>query len=129
MNSGILWQGLSSLTKKEQKKFLQFVRSPYFNQRKDLIRLTEYLLECIFDLKLVPSREKVYDRITNGDSFNDQNLRLKLSYLTKLFEKFLIVESSNFMDQSILIKQLIARNLIKHYKIKAKHTCRRYDKH
>ena len=117
MKSSILWQGLSSLTFKEGKRFLAFIQSPYFNQREEVTKLGNYLFDCVFHLKIVPSKKNVYHAVCKG-VFSDQELRLNMSYLTKLLEKFWTVESSVKRNEIDILKFLRERNLTKHYNAK-----------
>lgn len=78
MNSQKLTSTLQSLGKAEQKRFFQFLQSPYFNKRKDLVRLYEQLLA---------------GEPSSGDAGSvPAERRLLMSYLQKLADRFLALE-------------------------------------
>lgn len=76
-----------SMNKAEQRRFGQFLRSPYFNQRQDVILLYEAMLE---DPAL--TADSAQTRVSPGQELSLQNWRLLQSYLQKLADQFLALE-------------------------------------
>ncbi len=119
MRKSILWQGIESLKYKEAKRFKNFVSSEYFNQRKEVVLLVEVLLNYKFDLKLIPTKQELIKKIL-GPKGKDQELRLLMSYVSKLLEKFWVVETVENESEVKLLKLLRSRNLSKQYEAKFK---------
>lgn len=78
-----LIQAFSPIERREARKFLL---SPFFNTREDLVQLYDYLLK-----EPAPSREGAWERLFPGEPFDDQQLRLRMSYLHKLLEKYVSI--------------------------------------
>jgi hypothetical protein len=78
---------LSSFSKEEFKRFIEFANSPFFNKRKDLSILTESLYEKF--PKVSMSDEEIYLKVYGTGKFNRQVTRNLLSRLGELLEKFL----------------------------------------
>ncbi|MEM9888144.1 MAG: hypothetical protein AAF849_19785, partial [Bacteroidota bacterium] len=85
---------LKKCSKTELNRFQQFLESPYFNKREDLIILYQ---------QLVTTRSKaidavqLYQKVAPKKIYKAQDLRLLLSYLYKHLECFLVCE--NFLKQ------------------------------
>jgi len=94
MKDSRLWVLLETLCKKEMREFRKFTRSPFFNQREDVVQLYDYLVECLTLHKVVPTKRQVflqvYDR-QKGD-YDDHKVRLIMSFLFKLMERYLLVK-------------------------------------
>lgn len=88
-----LVQILKKLTPVEQHSLQQFLESPFFNQRRDVIKLAGSILN---GLKKGPShldKRQIWARVYEGSLYQDQRMRLLMSYLHKLVEQFLSVAS------------------------------------
>lgn len=83
-----IYQLLSALPKNERADLSRFWQSPYFNQRKELTRLGEWLLRDIAR-EQTPDREKLYARLFPGETYSDQRFRLLCSDLLRLTEGYL----------------------------------------
>lgn len=81
----------------------RFLRSPFFNQRQDLIELFEWLSTA-----QEPNKETTWRRIFGESPYDDQKFRLHLSYLHRLLEKYLIVKESTADDLSNLVTLAVA---------------------
>ena len=82
-----------SLDKAEVLRFLEFVTSPYFNKRKEQVILAKYLKKHHPDF--APEyfgKERIFQLLFPGESFDLKKLRYEMSYLTKLLEDFLAME-------------------------------------
>ena len=82
----------NSLTKRDVREFSKFVRSPFFNQQEELITFWEYLVECKQHLKLIPTKEQVFEQLYPKQKYKDTKVRLVMSDLFKLIEHYLIYE-------------------------------------
>jgi len=96
---------LSNLSPIERRSLGKFLRSPYFNKREDLIRLFEYL-SAQLDRKNEFTKELIFKAVFPTKKFDDTNLRLLMSYLVKLVERFLVIESVN-ADPAFQKKELM----------------------
>lgn len=90
MNTTKLLSVLKKLEKKEQRSFLDLVKSPFFNKREELIRLGSYVVRHIDQSRSLKKRA-VWTNVFPDRPFNDQQLRLYTSDLFKLLEEFLSV--------------------------------------
>ena len=88
-----LYQTLCSLHKSDARQLLKFLRSPYFNQSKTLVRLCEILFDAIELDKTGFDRFRAWDQIFTGEPYDDTNFRKYCSDLLKLVEDFMAVEA------------------------------------
>ncbi len=107
-----------SLDKKEFRDLHKFVRSPFFNQQEKVVRFYDFLYEHIVHLKLVPEKEKVFKNIFPGEHYDDVKLRLLMSRLNKILEKYFMYKA--FFSDEIKAKSKLAgvyrqKNLPKHF--------------
>lgn len=92
MEKSRLFQLLSRLDKRDFRQMKKFVRSPFFNQRQDLIDLLAYLEDQILRTKNIPSKEQVFAHLYPEESFDPQQVRLVMSLLYKLVEQYIAFE-------------------------------------
>lgn len=114
MEKTLTWEIIQSFSKIEIKEFRQFLRSPFFNKREDLTIIFDYLSKQ----KAPISKETVFQKIFPQKAFDDQKLRLLLSYLLKLIEQFLILkerDSNELQNQIYLLEVYRKRNLNRHF--------------
>ena len=76
---------LATLSKPELRAFGQFIVSPFFNQRTDVVRLYQWLLKG----RPVEPKTALFEYIFPEAPFDGQKLRLVFSYLQQLAEQFL----------------------------------------
>jgi hypothetical protein len=92
MQGSQLIQLTKSLSKRDFRELRKVVRSPYFNQREDVIQLYDYI-EKVFSEKLPDfSKEKAYKKLFPNKKYDDVLMRQLMSYLLKVIEKYLITE-------------------------------------
>lgn len=103
-----LFELLSSLNKVERSSFLRFLNSPYHNQRQDVVLLYEKIRPFLDDNRPLLSLE-LWKAVYKDKTFDEQKLRLLMSYLTKLFETFIQIEMSQ-SDQFVK-KMSVAQHL------------------
>ena len=96
-----IWQSLESLPPAKKNSFGKFLQSPYFNQREDLFQLFESIQTAINKEQEI-SKEEIWEITFSNQKYSEQNLRLLMSYLQKLFEQFIAVEK--VMQDKIQIK-------------------------
>lgn len=79
-----LIQSFSSLELREIRKFLA---SPFFNTRADLVQLFDFLAE-----NREASKDAAWQHLLPAEPFDDQRLRLLMSYLHRLLEQFISIK-------------------------------------
>lgn len=79
-----LVQSLSPIERREARKFLL---SPFFNQRTDLVELYDWLTE-----RAEPVREEAWRRLFGPQPYDDQKLRLLMSYLHRMLEQYVSIK-------------------------------------
>lgn len=84
-----LFQLLNKLERNELKNFNKYLRSPYFNQRKDVVKLWNYLEK---QLPNVPNRAQIFLKVYPDRDYDDQQFRLLISWLHKHLESFVRIE-------------------------------------
>ena len=106
---------LKHLSKRDWREFRKFVRSPYFNQREDVIRLFDYLDKVLMNSP--PSaihREKIYNKVYPQETYDEKKLRSTSFTLLKILKKYLIqaeLESDAIQNQQYLCKSLRKKGL------------------
>ena len=99
-----LFELLSSLNSSELLEIKKMVNSPFFNKRKDVIQLFKYLNLCIKKGK-TPAKQEAFGQISTSQKFDDHAVRLPMSFLKKLLEKYL-VQKEIFADKSFIEAKL-----------------------
>jgi hypothetical protein len=89
MDTTNLSQLVRSFSPVELRDVRRFLRSPFFNQRQDLIDFFEWL--CVTP---DPNKETAWFQLFGEAPYDDQKLRLHCSYLNRLLEKYLVVKES-----------------------------------
>ncbi|MEM8525530.1 MAG: hypothetical protein AAGG68_12890 [Bacteroidota bacterium] len=93
MRQSRLVKRLENLDSRQKEQFSKFVNSPYFNQHDK----TSKLLDLIFIAleKQKPSnleREKIFQKLYPREEFEEQRLHNVMSYLMRLYHRFLAVQ-------------------------------------
>lgn len=98
---------LLQLSPKERGRFSRFIRSPYFNQSQELVILFDILHAYLKDNKGNGNilKESVWKRLESGKKYNDTRLRKYFSDLSRLVERFLIIETleEHSLQKAILL--------------------------
>ncbi len=91
---------LSTFSKKEMTRFGEFVQSPYFNKRIDVINLVQYLHNIYpnFTEKKC-AQKKIFQEIYPTKIYNHSPLSLVFTYTFRLAKKFLNTEVYNTQPQ------------------------------
>jgi len=111
---------LTTFSKEELKSFYNFVESPYFNKKKELIPFYKYLYRQAPDFpERKVNRLSVYAHLYPEKKYDEKHLGYLMSYLSKLAEQFISIEKFNQSDiypDYYLISSLVDRKLDKYYK-------------
>lgn len=105
MPNGKLLEVITYLSKKQRRKLLDFVRSPYFNSRSNALQLTE-LLQIILRKDAKPSAKALQKEVLQAHFFPESPYSAKTkneidalaSTLNKLVERFIVYEE---LDEEI----------------------------
>ncbi|HMQ70641.1 MAG TPA: hypothetical protein PKA90_16815 [Ignavibacteria bacterium] len=117
-------QELNKLSEMELARFESYVRSPYFNTYKTLIKLFIYLKSRYPEItKDDISVRKLSNVIYGERKINQDKVRKLISEFTRLLENFLVqteFESHTVRNRILLLKQLRIKNISKRLKINFK---------
>ena len=89
MHNSILLSLLSKFSKKDLRKLQNFVNSPFFNQRKDVIDLLAYICQNIGQPGTVLQKKEVFAAIFPKEKYDDSLIRYAMSFLLKNVKKYL----------------------------------------
>jgi len=114
MDQSRLIKYIQELTPKERERFRDFVLSPYFNQHKKTCQLLELILDRV-DRKGEKglAKEAVFKKLFPKEDYDEQRLHNLMSYLKKLYHKFLsqqYMEGLDFQEQLFTIEFAYANN-------------------
>lgn len=114
MQNTFVFEIVTNLSKSELREVRNFLASPFFNQRQDVQRLFDLLSKSAQP----PSREEVWQAVFPDEKFDDQQLRLSLSYLLKLLEEYLVLKEKQadpLADPHLLLAAYHRRKLGRHF--------------
>lgn len=83
---------IKSLTKHDMRELRKVVRSPYFNQREDVIQLFDFIEKSLNSKAPILLKENVFKILFPNKKYDDATMRQIMSYLLKIIEKYLITE-------------------------------------
>lgn len=110
---------LKTFKKVEWRRFREFLASPYFNKRTDLIDFFGYIQSIAPDFsekKL--AKEVIFKKLYPNQLYEDKQMRYLMNYTLKAAEEFLgqqKLESTTLKD-SYILEELVDRKLEKHSK-------------
>lgn len=116
MHKSTLVEAFRALSKKDIRELRKFVRSPYFNQREDVIRLFDYLAEAMEQGEEALHRERAYACVFPGKPYDDAWMKLVMHFLLNAIRKYfalLEVEADETGLQLHLLRALRRRGLDK----------------
>lgn len=87
MDKSVLLHLIRSFTPVELREVKKFLLSPFFNQRDDLTAMFEYLAG-----NGDPEKQSVWRRLHGSAPYNDQKMRLLMSYLHNLLERYIEIK-------------------------------------
>lgn len=127
-----LFHTIHVLSKGEQRRLGLFLRSALFNQRQDVVRLYDCVLDGRHD---DDQKESLFVKACPDTPYSPQQMRLLMSYLQKLVDQFLALEQwqntagamenalvqayrqkgleRHFQDALLLAKQTLERQLLR----------------
>ncbi len=109
-----LMELLGIFSKNELREIHKFLRSPYHNQREDVVKLFEYLSSnCSLEGGNI-LKTLVFTSIFPGQAYDEKQLRYIMSFLFQLLKKYLTlkeIESQPLQFQLFTVKALRKRNV------------------
>ena len=84
---------INSLSKNEQKGLKTFLISPYFNQNENVIKLFDYFISTKETDRKKLTKQGLHKHIFKGQKFSNENIKTIIYLLTRLCEKFLVINS------------------------------------
>ena len=117
INSKLI-QILTALKPSEIAKFLDFVKSPYFNKKEQLYSMSAFLSKAYpaFNEEEV-NKQRLFEHIFPGMAYDEKKLGYMQSELTKLALKFISIEHKEATPfDCSLVSELAERKLHKLYK-------------
>lgn len=118
MQNTRLIQLLTTLSAKEYRELDRFIQSPFFNQREDVVKFFQYLHECMTVHRVIPDKQQAHRFLYQDAAYDDHRVRVVMSLLLKLIEKFLVTQeflSDDIQVKTRLLKIFRQRQLRKHF--------------
>jgi hypothetical protein len=85
---------LNSLTSQERRSLEKFLQSAFFNNRKQVLSLYQFLQQK----KQPPSKESIFQELFPNEKYKDEKVRLVMSLLLKKIEQFLSYQYQQEQD-------------------------------
>lgn len=104
---------IGDLLPKDRERFVQFVGSPYFNQHEKTKELLDVILENLEHPNGLLERDKLFKRLFPREVFDEQKLHNVMSYLKKLYHRFLaqqFYEKQAFREQLFTLESAYESN-------------------
>ena len=123
MKQSKLIQLIEELTPKDRERFSLFVRSPYFNQHQKTAQLLDIILEELDRPNGNLGKEDVYRVLFTSNRFDEQKLYNVMSYLKKLYHRFLAIqhiEKKTFLESVYTLEAALEQNQFDLLKNRAK---------
>ncbi|MCB0572348.1 MAG: hypothetical protein KDC66_21420 [Phaeodactylibacter sp.] len=117
MKNTLAYELIRSFSRQGLRQARQWLASPYHNQRADMQLLFDHLAEAA-ERGVPPERRSTWAVLFPGAPYDDQQLRLMVSYLFKLLERFLALrelEASPFLGGQLLLQAYRRRQLPRHF--------------
>ena len=83
---------LRTFSDAELRALKKFVRSPYFNQRREVIDLLDFLEKPLKTKRPAPEKEQAFAAVFGKEQFDDHRIRMAMSFLFQLANQFLAVQ-------------------------------------
>ena len=108
MKNSQLYLIISQLGTIEHRSLAQFVRSPYYNRRPELITFCNLLIKSAQTKDQIPNtREYYFKKIFPEQPYEDKKMRYTISFLNKIVKKFLAIEQ--LKEDQIAEQRLLTR--------------------
>ncbi len=104
---------IKTLSAKEQERFRLFVQSPFFNQHQKTINLLEIILKGIENKRGELAKPKVFKKLFPKMEYDEQKLHNVMSYLKKLFYRFISIqhfEKQDFQEPLMTLEAAFSNN-------------------
>ena len=119
MNKSRLVELFKTLSKVEVKKLRKWVRSPFFNQRKDVILLFDYLdKNRPLEKRKLLGRQYVFSKIFPNENYNEKKIGYAQTFLMAEIKKFITYQeftADEIRPQIYLTRNLRKRGLNRHF--------------
>lgn len=119
---------LKTFTKEELKQFSDFVRSPFFNKNKNLIKLFDVLEK--YHPEFDAENEKVYSNVYTENLYHHDNLKKLMSEMLRLLDNFLCLtgmKKEKFTSERFILQELLTRNLDDYFLLHLKNYEKEYS--
>ncbi len=114
MQQSRLIKNIKELSHKEREQFKLFTESPYFNRHKKTIQFLKLILKHIDATKGGKlSKLKVHEYLFPDTKYEEQNLYNLMSYLMKLFHRYLAIhhfEEADFLEPLMTLEAAFESN-------------------
>ena len=114
MQQSRLIKNIKELSNKDREQFKLFVESPYFNRHKKTIQLLKFILKHIDSSKGAKlAKIKVHEQLFPNVKFEEQALYNLMSYLMKLFHRYLAIhhfEKADFQEPLMTLEAAYETN-------------------
>lgn len=118
MEKVLAWEVIRQMSSQETRDFQTFLASPYYNTRQDMCDLFDFLAKKKKAIRPLTKNE-VFKKVFPQKPFTEQEMRLLLSYLYRLLEKFLAVQNfhkNESSERKSLLSVFKQRNLNRHFR-------------
>lgn len=132
MENSRLVRYIQEFAPKQREKFRQFVISPYFNQHQKTIELLEIILSEIDKNKPKLSKVSVHGRLFPAVDYDEQQLHNVMSYLKRLYYRFLSIqhfEQQDFREEVITLEAAYENNQFDVLKNRGKQLEKQLNRH
>lgn len=98
---------LRTFSDAELRALKKFVRSPYFNQRREVVDLLDFLEKPLKNKQPAPGKEQAFAAVFGKDHFDDHRIRMAMSFLFQQANQFLAVQDFQNDDAGVRLRQAI----------------------
>ncbi len=94
---------LLCLEKKEWRALQQFLESPFYNQREDIIALFDLLKSHLKKQQQLPAKDMLFAKLYPNEAYSVVKFDLLMSYLFRLVKRFLVLREleENSLEQEL----------------------------
>ena len=118
MTDTLIWKAFISLNKSEIKLFKQFLLSPFFNHRNDVVALALYFQSCLSKKDCIPDKKIAYQQMYPNTEYDDHKQRQACTFLLDLLEQFWAIDqlkNNETKIKTLVLEQYRKRHLEKHF--------------
>lgn len=96
---------LRTFSDAELRALKKFVRSPYFNQRREVVDLLDFLEKPLKNKRPAPEKEQAFTAVFGKEQFDDHRIRMAMSFLFQQANLFLAVQDFQNDDAGVRLRQ------------------------